>query len=327
MRDYAGVVPFERALEAFDFGKLNEQIADRFVSTLAKQVQEEIAAGKLDLRAHFEELRGIFSRSNSVPPHGATKRRTRWIGELRRLLAQVCIATLKPDLIILDEFQRFKHLLDEDSDAGDLARGLFDSEAGQGSRVLLLSATPYRGLSLYHEADDDHYGDFLALLRFLENSDAGGCKEILAEYRAALPAVMTPDGLTRLRTAKTALQQRLCRVMARTERLASSNMRGGMLLDAPPADASLHAVDVRAFLGAQRVADAVEEGDVVEYWKSAPYLFNFMDNYALKRAFKDAPEKDKMVGFVRKFPETFLDLDCASTYNPVEPANASLREL
>jgi len=97
-------------------------------------------------------------------------------------------------LIILDEFQRFKHLLDEDSDAGDLARGLFDSEAGQGSRVLLLSATPYRGLSLHHETDDDHYGDFLALLRFLENSDADGCKEILAEYRAALPAVMTPDG-------------------------------------------------------------------------------------------------------------------------------------
>ena len=330
MKDYAGAAPFERGLEAFDFGKLNAQVADRFVSALGKQVQEEIAAGdpvRPDLRTRFEELRGIFSRSNSAPPHGATKKRTRWIGELRRLLAQVCIATLKPDLIILDEFQRFKHLLDEDSDAGDLARGLFDSEAGEGARVLLLSATPYRGLSLYHEADDDHYGDFLALLRFLENSDAAGCKEILAEYRAALPAVMTPDGLARLRTAKTALQQRLCRVMARTERLASSKARGGMLLDAPAADGSLHAVDVRAYLGAQSVGDAVEQGDVVEYWKSAPYLFNFMDNYALKKAFRNAPEKDKMVRLVRQFPETFLDLDCARAYKPIEPANPRLREL
>jgi hypothetical protein len=327
MQDYAGTAPFKRGLDAFDFEKLNEQIADEFVSVLAKQVQEEIAAGKPDLRTRFEELRGIFCRINSVVPPDAPKLRTRWIGELRRLLARVCIATLEPDLIILDEFQRFKHLLKEDSDAGDLARGLFDSEAGQGSRVLLLSATPYRGLSLHHETGDDHYGDFLELLRFLENSDADGCKEILAEYRAALPAVMTQDGLTRLRRAKTALQQRLCRVMARTERLASSNMRGGMLLDAPPADASLHAVDVRAFLGAQRVADAVDEGDVVEYWKSAPYLFNFMDNYALKRAFKDAPEKDKMVGLVRQFPETFLDLECARAYKPVEPANPRLREL
>ncbi len=232
MQNQAGTASFKRGVKAFDFKQLNKQIADEFVASLAKQVREEIAAGKPDMRTRFEELRGIFCRNDSKVPRDATKLRTRWIGELRRLLARVCIATLEPDLIILHEFQRFKHLLKEDSDAGDLARGLFDSEAGQGSRVLLLSATPYRGLSLHHETGDDHYGDFLELLRFLENSDADGCKEILAEYRAALPAVMTQDGLTRLRKAKTALQQRLCRVMARTERLASSNMRGGMLLDA-----------------------------------------------------------------------------------------------
>ncbi len=327
MKDYAGTNSFKRGVNAFEFEKLNKQIADEFISSLARQVQEEIDAGKPDMRTRFEELRGIFCRNDSKVSSDETRKRTRWIGELRRLLARVCIATLKPDLIILDEFQRFKHLLDEDSDAGDLARGLFDSEAGQGSRVLLLSATPYRGLSLHHETDDDHYGDFLALVSFLENSDAAGCKEILAEYRAALPAVMTADGLARLRKAKMALQQRLCRVMARTERLASSDHRGGMLLDAPPADASLHAVDVRAFLGAQGVADAVEQGDVVEYWKSAPYLFNFMDSYALKQAFKGTPEKDRMVSLVRKFPETFLDLERARAYQPLEPANARLRGL
>jgi hypothetical protein len=327
MKDYAGTNSFKREVNAFDSKKLNKQIADGFVASLEKQVREEIAAGKPDMRSRFEELCGIFCRNDSKLPQDATKLRTRWIGELRRLLARVCLATLEPKLIILDEFQRFKHLLDEDSDAGDLARGLFDSEAGRGSRVLLLSATPYRGLSLHHETDDDHYGDFLALVSFLEKGDAAGCKEILAEYRAALPAVMTVDGLARLRKAKMALQQRLCRVMARTERLASSDHRGGMLLDAPPADASLHAVDVRAFLGAQNVADAVEEGDVVEYWKSAPYLFNFMDNYALKRSFKDAPEKDRMVGLVREFPETFLDLERARAYQPLEPANPRLRGL
>jgi hypothetical protein len=328
MRDYAKTASFKRGIKAFDFKNVNEQIADEFVSSLAKQVKEEKAAGKPDMRTRFDELRSIFCRNDSskVPPD-ATKVRTRWIGELRRLLARVCLATLEPDLIILDEFQRFKHLLEEKSEAGELARDLFDSEAGQGARVLLLSATPYRGLSLHHETDDDHYGDFLALLRFLEDGDAAGCKEILAEYRAALLGVMTLDGLTRLRGAKTALQQRLCRVMARTERLASSSNRGGMLLDATPGEASLHAVDVRAFLGAQRVADAVKQGDVVEYWKSAPYLFNFMDSYALKQAFKDTPEKDKMVRLVREFPEAFLDLERARGYQPLEPANPRLREL
>jgi hypothetical protein len=327
LKDYARTNSFKRWVNAFDSKKLNKQIADGFVAGLEKQVREEINAGKPDLRARFEELRGIFCRNDSKVSSAETRKRTRWIGELRRLLARVCLATLEPKLIILDEFQRFKHLLDEDSDAGDLARGLFDSEAGQGSRVLLLSATPYRGLSLHHETDDDHYGDFLALVSFLEKDDAVGCKEILADYRAALPAVMTADGLARLRRAKMALQQRLSRVMARTERLASSDHRGGMLLDAPPADASLHAVDVRAFLGAQGVADAVEQGDVVEYWKSAPYLFNFMDKYALKQAFKDAPEQDKMVALVREFPETFLDLERARAYRPLESANPRLRGL
>ena len=327
MRDYASTASFKRGLAAFEHGNLNVQIADEFVSSLAKQVREQKAAGKPDMRTRFDELRGVFRENDSKVPPDATRVRTRWIGELRRLLARVCLATLEPKLIILDEFQRFKHLLDEDSDAGDLARGLFDSDAGQGSRVLLLSATPYRGLSLHHETDDDHYADFLAFVSFLENSDAAGCKEILAEYRAALPAVMTSDGLARLRRAKMALRQRLSRVMARTERLASSNDREGMLLEAPPGDGSLHAVDVRGFLGAQRIADAVEQGDVVEYWKSAPYLFNFMDSYALKQAFKDAPEKDKMVGLVREFPESFLDLERAHAYQPLEPANPRLRGL
>jgi hypothetical protein len=333
MQDYASVQSFERDVISFSLKiaakeiAINEGIATEFVSSLARRVQEERKAGKSDLRSRFEELRRTFCRSNSRLPEGATKRRTQWIGELRRLLARVCLSALEPDLIIMDEFQRFKHLLEENSEAGELARDLFGSEAGLGARVLLLSATPYRGLSLHHETDDDHYGDFLALLRFLENGDAEGCKEILAEYRAALPAVMTPEGLARLRKAKAALELRLRRVMARTERLASDVDRGGMLLDAPPASASLQAIDVQAYLGVQSIADAVEQGDVVEYWKSAPYLFNFMDDYALKRAFVSTSQKHELLKLVRAFPQSFLDLDRARAYQKLEPANPRLRGL
>lgn len=327
MKDYAGTESFERELENFDHGRLNEQLAAAFVTKLQARVTEEKLAGQPDLRSRFDELRGLFARSNASTPEGASGRRTRWIGELRRLLAGVCLAALKPDLIILDEFQRFKHLLEERSEAGELARHLFDSEAGQGARVLLLSATPYRGLSLHHETDDDHYGDFLALLRFLENGEALGCREVLAEYRDALPVVRTPEGLARLRRAKQGLQQRLRRVMARTERLAMGSQGGGMLRDAPPADASLHEVDVRAFLGAQRIADRVEQGDVVEYWKSAPHLFNFMDSYRLKEAFLKHAEEREMVRLVREHREAFLDLDRARVYEPLKSINPGLRRL
>ena len=327
MQDYASTASFEQAVDAFDPKLVNEQIAAEFVGRLAKQMKEEQEGGKPNMRQRFDALCRIFCRSDANPESGATKLRTQWIGELRRLLARVCLATLEPDLIILDEFQRFKHLLEEDTDAGELARDLFESQSEHGARALLLSATPYRGLSLHHEVDDDHYGDFLTLLRFLENGDAAGCKEALADYRAALPAVMTPDGLAQLRSAKEALERRLRRVMARTERLATTSQRGGMLQDSPPADASLHTSDVRAFLGAQRIADFVEQGDLVEYWKSAPYLFNFMDSYGLKDAFKKAADTSEIVKFIRASPEAFLDLESVRTYQPLEPANPRLRGL
>ena len=179
MQDYAGVASFKREVDAFDFEQLNEQIATEFVASLAKQHCRKIGPPASRICARVSKSCAEYSAASTPEsPEGATKLRTQWIGELRRLLARVCLATLEPDLIIMDEFQRFKHLLEEDSEAGELARDLFESEAGQGARVLLLSATPYRGLSLHHETDDDHYGDFLALLRFLENGDAAGCKEI-----------------------------------------------------------------------------------------------------------------------------------------------------
>lgn len=327
MQDYASTDSFKWWVENFDKSLVNEQLAAGFVSALQQCVAQDEADGRPDLRSRFEELRRIFCRSDAQPEPGATKLRTRWIGDLRRLLARVCLNALEPHLIILDEFQRFKHLLEQESEAGELARHLFESQAGQGARVLLLSATPYRGLSLHHETDDDHHSDFLALLGFLENGEAAGCKEVLAEYRAALPEVLTPEGLARLHCAKDALQQRLRRVMVRTERLASASQRGGMLLDAPPADAQLCAVDVRAFIGTQHIADKIEQGDVVEYWKSAPYLFNFMDAYALKEAFEAKARERDMVRDRRRFPEAFLDLNRARAYQPLQPANPRLRGL
>ena len=327
MQDYAQTASFTRALKALDPAEINEQLAGAFVSALAAEVDSAKAAGSEDLRSRFEQLRKVFCRSDARTPADASRQRTRWIGEIRRLLARVCLTALEPDLIILDEFQRFKHLLEEDSPAGELAQDLFDSDAGQGARVLLLSATPYRKLSLHHETDDDHYGDFLTLLGFLENGDVADCKKILAEYRSALPAVRTPSGLEQLRKSKAALQSRLRRVMVRTERLATASQRGGMLRDAPPANAPLQSVDVRAFLGAQRIAETMKQGDVVEYWKSAPYLFNFMDTYALKEAFRNASEDRDIVRLVRQFPESFLDLDRVKAYQAIEPANPRLRRL
>ncbi len=142
-----------------------------FVRELAGRIAADRNAGQPDLRTRFENLCSVFSRVDSKASSEDYSERASVIGELRGLLASVCLEALEPDLIILDEFQRFKHLLKAETDAGVLARDLFrfaDEEEHSEARVLLLSATPYKMYSMNHEvAEEDHYADFMATLRFL----------------------------------------------------------------------------------------------------------------------------------------------------------------
>ena len=67
----------------------------------------------------------------------------RVVAGLRQLLAHTAVLALEPDLVILDEFQRFRDLLDiETGDAAELAHHFFNQPD---ARVLLLSATPWGG--------------------------------------------------------------------------------------------------------------------------------------------------------------------------------------
>ncbi|MCW1883092.1 helicase-related protein [Luteolibacter flavescens] len=325
--DYASVTSFEKALKSFDRTSVNRPLAEAFIRQLAQQVADETARGVPNLRTRFEDLLRTFHRNDITPGREATVRRTRWIGNLRRLLARVCLNALEPDLIIFDEFQRFNHLLNDRSEAGELAQSLFESEAGHGARLLLLSATPYKSLSLHHEQEDDQFSEFSTLLSFLERSSGPDCSAVLEDYRSALPSVRCPEGLASLKKAKDQLQERLRKVMARTEKLANSTTRAGMFHERESAGLQLKSHDVRAFLGAQKVAEHLEEGDVVDYWKSAPYLFNFMDTYALKSAFKDTTGDRDLIGLIQSFPESFLPVDQMQSYKPVDPSNPRLRGL
>ena len=102
-------------------------------------------------------------------------------------LAESSVAVLKPDLIILDEFQRFRELMNPDTEAGELAHHLYDHS---GARVLLLSATPYKPFT-YGEEEEDHARDFHQLLDFLAGRtdpviDVRKTRELLAAYRESV---------------------------------------------------------------------------------------------------------------------------------------------
>jgi hypothetical protein len=310
---------------------IHPEIADAFARRLGESAE---------LRRRFEELAEEMPRAGASVPGELHRKRNRLIGDLRRLLAQTCLRWLKPDLIILDEFQRFKHLLQgegEDADeASQLAHDLFNYQACQtdpttAARALLLSATPYKMYTLSQETEqDDHYEDFRSTLAFLlpDGHRRQHLHAQLKGYREELFR-LADHGHEGLAVAKRGLEESLRRVMVRTERLALSADRNGMLTEVLPGRVPLTPADVRHYLAMQQIARALGHEDVLEYWKSAPYLLNFMEDYDLKRKFTAAVEGPKqapdLVQAVAAPPEGWLRRRDIERYRAVDPGNARLR--
>jgi len=146
--------------------------------------------------ASLRETAEIFHRFRDFTPD-ESNRRYAVVSALRRSLARVCVSALEPDLV-LDEFQRFKELLDGEDEGAQLAKALFRQPQ---ARVLLLSATPYKMLTLNHETDEDHYQDFRRTLEFLFGSREAVSEIVdnLERFRRALHGMgRESEGETRL---------------------------------------------------------------------------------------------------------------------------------
>src|SRR5262249_47384526 len=148
--------------------------------------------------------------------------------------------------------------------AGSLARHLF---TWGDARVLLVSATPYKMYTLSHEtATDDHYKDFVDTLTFLMDNDAKSrrMKELLTEYGRACARVV-PSGVEPLRRVKRELESELRRVMCRTEKLAITHDRSGMLREVGGTRPKFTAKHIRSYEEVRQIAGALGHADVIEY--------------------------------------------------------------
>ena len=296
-----------------------------------------------DKRPDLEEkLRGLldttFRRYHAWPAE-ATSRRDRVISELRRVLAGACVEALEPDLVILDEFQRFKNLLGtqgaERDAAADLAQELFQAEAHDKKRVrtLLLSATPYKLYTADAEIEhEEHYQDFLATTRFLLGDDDARVEELkhqLSRFGAALrrAAGGDPEQVERVEQAKRAVEGSLQDVMARTERVAASAERDAMVAEdrrATPIASS----DVRQYFAADALFRAVGGQDPMQFWKSAPYLAHFMHGYRFDQLLDEAiAAPAKLAEALERHESALLTAEALRTWSQVDPGHAKLREL
>lgn len=242
------------------------------------------------------------------------------VRELKDTLSEVCVDYIDADIYILDEFQRFKELVNQESEseAADIARRIFGKEH---ARILLLSATPfkaYTGDSPW-ESGEEHYKEFRTILRFLFNEDTS-CLQTYETHRQALFKQLLELGSETSdidTTHRDAVQQVLRRVMCRTERLSVSDDFNAMTVDKWQSQ-PLHvtAGDVQNFIATDNVVRFLNDTDSttnqplhapIEFCKSAPFPLSFLDDYKLKQQLRARRREGSVQKELRANRDAWID--------------------
>lgn len=263
---------------------------------------------------------------------GQIKSKGNLIGELRVMFARISVAKLEPDFVIMDEFQRFKYLIEDDneSETSMLAKRFFNNEK---VRILLLSATPYKMYSTLEEIDestvDEHYAEFFNVMTFLNiNKDTDiRFKEIWRNYSKRLREFSVGD--TTILEVKRTAEDAMYRVAARTERISDPEVSD--IIDDSSVKTSLRIseADVKSYVAAQELIKRMQfrYRVPIDYVKSSPYLLSFMRNYQLKRDIE---------AYYRKHPDELSSVKDnylwlrrykIEKFQEIEPSNARLEFL
>jgi hypothetical protein len=218
--------------------------------------------------------------------------RNRLVSRLRGVMQRVILRHLDPDLLVLDEVQRFREVLDEAENPTHIAAELF----ARRTPVLILSATPYRALTLGHELADggtSHHEDFFNTLRFLFDRDKGTPQRIQAALKTLGERLQRFDVVAGLDPTildlKRDLEDDLRKVICRTERnWYVLDRRKGVETIEEDSGALPRRDELEEFFRLHRALTPYASAQVTEFWKSAPSLLTFLDlKYALLRKLRD----------------------------------------
>ena len=302
----------------------------KYLQYMLKRIKKELSLQRKDENTYLKELIDLCQRikhnnnrilySNNI------------IGKLRIMFAQISLDKLEPDLVIMDEFQRFKYLINSnpDTETGMLAAKFFNAAS---VRMLLLSATPYKMYSTLEEIDetrvDEHYAEFMDVMRFLTvtEQENEAFRTVWNNYSISLKELTSGDTtiLAAKQTAEDALYSHICR----TERISAT--QSADMIDAHEVKEPVEIMesDIKAYLQAQKLLEDIHlpYNVPVDYIKSCPYLLSFMRDYKLKRDiekyFVANPDETSILN--REW--LWLKRQSFDRYEPIDPGNARLSRI
>ncbi len=219
---------------------------------------------------------------------------SKYINQLRVAFSLISLKLLKPDLVIMDEFQRFSDLLttnhDYDTEERMIAHEFFASEHPY---ILLMSATPYKPFTTLEELNsdniDEQYEDFLKLMDFLFQGEKSerSFNKIWEDYSNKLSHISN-DTYDILVASKKVAEDKMYDVTCRTERLRES-----LIKEIPLEKMEITEGDILSYCQMQELLQEAKKvlcgkknigvnpsyNIPIEYVKSSPFLLSFMQNY------------------------------------------------
>ncbi len=258
-------------------------------------------------KANDPELQKLFNLSVrkefKVRPHQQVHTRLRKIksdleiiAHLRNALAAIAIEELKPDLVIFDEFQRFRDVItskiegdkidsnDQELSVEYAANRVLKGLRGDGMKsppaLLLLSATPYRLYSSRWEDETtgQHHQEFFSLVEFLSGGGEIGqrkrtdCETAFQKLQQELRKGVL-DSSAALQ-AKKQIESLLRPIVARTERGLFTRIAN--IEDTQKISARLKSEDLLIYKNLSESLTSVHKSSAVPFWTSIPMPMQFM---------------------------------------------------
>lgn len=248
-----------------------------------EHARERLEAAPAGLLARFREaLADEFEApvSATMRAHVQGKPPRAFIGRLRRALALASLRHQPPDIVIFDEFQRYRHILDNGGQANPLVKALLAS-GRRGPALLFLSATPYKLFATRWEESRgaQAHKELFDLIEFLAGADLRGeAERLFGSFGEALHEIVSTGdgdaaameaGIRKAAGLRDQLKALLEPVMARTERV------GGLAVNridtgTTPLRAPLSTQDVAAYKHLVGSFDDKQRSEALAYWSSVP---------------------------------------------------------
>jgi len=290
-------MPSKRLYRAFQ-RKVEGESFRQWVTYFRKQ-DDAGALGGGEFRGRFREaLRAVLGlqQGQHLPPvlaqMLADHLELALVGACRTALAIAALKGINAGLVIFDEFQRFRDLMEDpatpeyvftnqedelqsraETQVLEAIRGLPD---GSGPSLLLLSATPYtpyrrRTKQIANSvAAADQSSDFFDLVSFLAGSPeaAGRARDLFLDLSEELRKGNLES--VRAQTTRASLMNVLLPLLSRTERPSPSTAFRAVNETESLTDAELLPVDIGQFCDMQECVNPSSHDWIVPLWQSVP---------------------------------------------------------